>query len=70
MMNKDLSTPSDVITSCDYEMCPTIKCNDGINAITVVKSDGNLLSIETGTNHDCDKHYKSPENRAVGNTQR
>jgi hypothetical protein len=70
MMNADLSTLSDVITLYDYEMCPTIKSNNETNTITVVKPDGNLLSIETGTNHDCNNHYKSPENRAVGNTQR
>jgi len=65
-MNADLLTQSNVITLCDYEMCPTIKSNNETNTITVVKSDGNLLSIEAGTNHDCDNHYKSPENRAVG----
>jgi hypothetical protein len=69
MMNTDLWTPLDVITLCDYEMCPTIKSNNETNTVTVVKSDGNLLSIEAGTNHDCDNHYKSPENRAVGGTQ-
>ena len=69
MMSKDLSTLSDVITLCGYGMCPTIKCNDGMNTIIVVKSDGNLLSIETGTNHDRDNHYKSPENRALGGAQ-
>jgi hypothetical protein len=68
-MNTDLSTPLDVITLCDYEMCPTIKSNNETTTITVVKSDGNLPSIEAGTNHDCDNHYKSPENRAVGETQ-
>jgi hypothetical protein len=70
MMNKDLSTLSDVITLCDYEMCPTIKSNNETNTIIVVKSGGNLLSIETGTNHDGDNHYKSPENRAVVGAQR
>jgi hypothetical protein len=64
-MNTDLLTQSDVITLCDYEMCPTIKSNNETNTITVVKSDGNLLSIEAGTNHDRDNHYKSPENCSV-----
>jgi len=66
MMNADLLTQSDVITLRDYEMCPTIKSNNETNTITVVKSDGNLLAIEAGTNHDCDNHYKSPENCSVG----
>jgi hypothetical protein len=66
MMNADLSTPSNVITLCDYEMCPTIKSVNETNTIIVVKSDGNSLSIETGTNHDCDNHCKSPENCSVG----
>ena len=65
-MNVDLLTQLNVITLCDYEMCPTIKSNNDTNTITVVKSDGNLLSIEAGTNHDCDSHYKSPENCSVG----
>lgn len=69
MMKADLSTLSDVITLCDYEMCPTIKSNNETNTITVVKSDGDLLSIETGTNHDCNNHFKSSENRAVDGAQ-
>jgi hypothetical protein len=69
MMNADLSTPSDVITLGDYETCPTIKSNNETNTIIVVKSDGNSLSIEAGTNHDRDNHYKSPENRTVGGAQ-
>ena len=68
-MNADLLTQSDLTILCDYEMCPTIKSNNETTTITVVKSDGNLPSIEAGTNHDCDNHYKSPENRAVGGTQ-
>jgi hypothetical protein len=64
----DLATQRDVITLSDYETCPTIKSDDEINTITVVKSDGNLHSIKTGRNHDCDNHYKSLENRAVGGT--
>jgi hypothetical protein len=61
----DIATQQDVITLCDYETCPTIKSNNGINAVIVVKSDENLHSIEAGTNHGDDNHYKSLENRAV-----
>jgi hypothetical protein len=66
MMNADLSTPSDVITLCNYEMCPTIKSNNAINTIIVVKSDGMLHSIEARRNHGDDNRYKSIESRAVG----
>ena len=62
----ELITPRDVITTCDYVACPNIKSNNEINTVIVVKSDGNLHSIEAGTNHDRDNHYKSLENRAVG----
>jgi len=66
MMNADLVTPSDVITLCDYERCPTIKSNNGINAIIVVKPDGMLHSIEGGRSHGDDNHYEPLKNRAVG----
>jgi len=49
--DSDSTAQRDVITLCDYETCPTIKGNNGINTIIVVKSDGNLHSIEAGTNH-------------------
>ena len=62
----DLATQRDVITLCDYETCPTIKSNNEINTIIVVKSDGNLRSIKAGRNHGGYSHYKSLENRAVG----
>jgi len=62
----DLASQRDVITSSDYETCPTIKSNNEINTIIVVKSDGNLHSIKAGSNHGGDNHYKSLENRAVG----
>ena len=65
----DLATQRDVITLSDYKTCPTIKSDNEINTIIVVKSDGNSLSIEAGTNHDRDNHYKSPENRTVGGAQ-
>ncbi len=62
----DLATQRDVITLSDYETCPTIKCDDEINAIIVVKSDGYSHSIKAGRNHGGYSHYKSLENRAVG----
>jgi hypothetical protein len=62
----DLSTLLDVITLCDYETCPTIKSDNEVNTVVVVKSDGNSHSIETGTNHDCDNLHKSLENCSVG----
>jgi len=65
----DLSTPLDVITLCDYETCPAIKSDNETNTVIVVKSDGNSHSIETGTNHDCDNHDKSLENRSVGSAR-
>jgi len=62
----DLATQRDVITFSDYETCPTIKSNNEIKTIIVVKSDGNLHSIKAGRNHGGDSHHKSLENRAVG----
>jgi len=62
----DLVTQRDVITSCDYETCPTIKSNNGSNTIIVVKSDEMLHSTEAGRNHSDDNHYEPLENRAVG----
>jgi hypothetical protein len=62
----DLSTPLDVITLCDYETCPTIKRNNGSNTLIVVKSDGNLHSVEAGRNHGDHNHYEPLENSLVG----
>ncbi len=62
----DLASKRDLITSCDYEMCSTIKSNHAINTIIVVKSDGMLHTIEAGRNHGDDNHYESLENRKVG----
>jgi hypothetical protein len=62
----NFATEQDVITSCDYETCPTIKSDNEVNTIIVVKSYGNLRSIETRSDHGNDNHYKSLENRAVG----
>ncbi len=63
------STPSDVITLCDYETCPTIKSNNDTNTVIVVKSDGNSHSIEAGNNHGDDNHYEPVENRSVGDAR-
>ncbi len=62
----DLVTQQDVITLCDYETCPTIKSNNEINTVIVVKSDGNLHPIEAGSYHGDDNDYESLENPAVG----
>ena len=62
----DLAEQPDVITICDNETCPTIKSDDGINTIIMVKSDGDLRSIEAGRNHGDYYHFESLENRAVG----
>ncbi len=62
----DLAAQQDVITLCDYETCPTIKRNNGSNTLIVVKSDGNLRSIEAGRNHGGHTHYEPLENRPVG----
>ena len=43
----DLVAQRFVITLCDYGTCPTIKSNNIIKTMIVVKSDGNLHSIET-----------------------
>ena len=61
----DLATQREVITSCDYGTCPTIKSNKSISTMIVVKSDGNLLSIKAGTIHG-DNHYEPLENRTLG----
>jgi len=66
MQGIDLSAPLDVITLCDYETCPTIKSNNETNTVIVVKSDGNLHSIEAGRNYGDNNHYKPLETRAVG----
>ena len=62
----DHASQRDVITLCDYETCPTIKSDYDLSTVVVVKSDGNSHSIEAGTNHDYNSHYKSFENRSIG----
>jgi len=64
----DLAIQRDVITLCDYETCPTIKSNNEVNTIIVVKPDGNSHSIKSGSNHGGDHHYKSLESHKVGDT--
>ena len=55
-----------VITLCDYGTCPTIKSNNAIKTIIVVKSDGSSHSIEARTNHIDNNHYEPLENRTLG----
>jgi hypothetical protein len=62
----DLATQRDVITSCDYETCPTIKSNNDLNARNVVKSAENSRPFKAGRDHSDDNHHKSLETRAVG----
>jgi hypothetical protein len=66
MLEMNLDTPQEVITLSDYETCPTIKSNNEVNTIIVVKSDGNSHSIKAGRNHGRDNHYKSLESHKVG----
>jgi hypothetical protein len=56
----------DVITLCDYGTCPTIKSNNAINTMIVVKSDGNLHSIKAGRIHSDNNHYEPFENLTLG----
>jgi hypothetical protein len=62
----DLATEREVITLCDYGTCPTVKCNNAINTMIVVKSDGNLHSIEAGRIRSDNNHYEPFENRTLG----
>jgi len=54
-----------VITLCDYGTCPTIKSNNAINTIVVVKFGGNLRSSEARRNRGDDNYYEPLETRAV-----
>ena len=62
----DLVAQRFVITLCDYGTCPTIKSNNAIKTIIVVKSDGSSHSIEARTNHIDNNHYEPLENRMLG----
>ena len=55
-----------VITRCDYGTCPTIKSNNAINTIIVVKFGGNLRLSEARRNSGDHNYYEPLENRAVG----
>ena len=56
----------DVITLCDYEMCPTIKSDSGAIALIVVKSHGELQPINNRIGH----RFEPDTNRAIGDAQR
>lgn len=56
----------DVITLCDYEMCPTIKSNNGAIALIVVRSDEESQLVDRCIDHS----FEPNENRAVGDAQR
>ena len=62
----DLATQREVITTCDYGTCPTIKSNNAIITMIVVNSDGNLHSIKAGRIHGDKNHYETFENRTLG----
>ena len=62
----DLATQREVITLCDYGRCPTIKSNNAIITMIVVKSNGNLHSIKAGRIHSDNNHYEPFESRTLG----
>ena len=62
----DLATQREVITLCDYETCPTIKSNNAIITMIVVRSDGNLHSIKAGRIHSDNNRYEPFENPTLG----
>ena len=62
----DLAAQRQVITSCDYGTCPTIKSNNATNGMIVVKSDGNFHSIKAGRIHSDNNHYEPFENPTLG----
>lgn len=59
-------TQREVITSCDYGTCPTIKSNNVIITMIVVKSDENLQSNQAGRIHIDNNHYEPVEIRTLG----
>ena len=61
----DLAIQREVITMCDYGTCPTIKSENAIKTMIMVKSDGNLHSIKAGI-HSRNNHYEPFENRTLG----
>lgn len=60
------ATQREVITSCDYGTCPTIKSNKAINTMIVVKPDENLQSIKAGRIHIDNNHFEPFEIRTLG----
>src|SRR5438105_15780972 len=62
----DLVAQRFVITLCDYGTCPTIKSNNIITTMIVVKSGGNLHSIETRTKCSDISHYEPLDNPTLG----
>ena len=62
----DLEKQRDVITSCDYATCPTIKSENAINTMIVVKSDEKFPPVEARTNDSDDHRYESLENSTLG----
>ena len=59
-------TQREVITLCDYGTCPTIKSNNVIITMIVVKSDENLQSIKAGRIQIDNNHYEPFEIRPLG----
>lgn len=56
----------DVITLCDYETCPTIKCDNEGYAMIVVESYGESQPINNRIGH----RFEPDKNRAIGDAQR
>jgi hypothetical protein len=52
----------EVITLCDYEMCPTIKSDNELYSIIVVKWDGESQSVDSCVGYRFEPH----KNRAIG----
>jgi hypothetical protein len=55
----------DVITLCDYEMCPTIKCDNEPYSMIVVRWDGESQSVDSRVGYRFEPH----ENRAIGDAR-
>jgi hypothetical protein len=62
----DVEKQRDVITSCDYGTCPTIKSENAINTMIVVKSDEKFQPVEARTSDSDDYCYESLENSTLG----
>lgn len=64
--NKMSDNLMDVITLCDYETCPTVKCDNEGHAMIVVKSDGESQSVNGCIDHSFESH----QSRAIGAAHR